>query len=180
MRRSKLEKQYWNKNALDPQVDKKYICDVNTELCLKDLHPMKGDVLEIGCGVGRLMRKGYYGIDTSLNMLKIARERNPRLKLKVCDGRSIPHEDNKFDYVYSYLVFQHLPKNAVQTYIDEAYRVLKDNGVLVFQFILGTEHEPFSHHYTFKELNEMTSKFDKVGYKLSVAHDQWMIARCYK
>lgn len=43
-------------------------------------------------------------------------------------------EDNMFDMIYSVLVLQHVPqREAIVSYIEEFVRVLKVNGLLVFQ-----------------------------------------------
>lgn len=180
MSRTMEEKDYWDRNALDHEVDVKYISDISTELCLQDLGEMSGEVLEIGCGVGRLLQDGWYGIDTSENMLEIARKRNPKLKLFNGDGRTLPYDDNQFDHVYSYLVFQHIPKDAVAGYIKEAHRVLKKGGRLAFQCILGNEDEPFSKHLDLGFLKENLNIYSRHSAKQSVAHDSWMIFEATK
>lgn len=167
---------YWNQAAKDPEVDVKYICDVPLEDCLKDLLPMSGEVLEIGCGVGRLMQDGWYGVDISQEMLDIAIKRNPKLKLKRIDG-SLPYKDNKFDDVFSYLVFQHITTIELGNYISEAYRVLKTGGKLQFQYIDGNEDEPFSKHRPtelYRKLLENVG-FNNIRDWPSKAHPMWLM-----
>lgn len=168
---------YWNKAALDPDVDNKYICDIDTELCLKDLGQMNGDVLEIGCGVGRLMKAGYWGVDISIEMISIANKRKPECGFKHMVNGVIPFDDNEFDHVYSYLVFQHLKPDEVQQYMNEAHRVLRSKGQFQFQYIDGTEREPLSNHYKTSELMDMMTNagFKSVWYQQSVAHELWWI-----
>ena len=180
MNRVELEKAFWDTNALDKDVDKKYISDISTEDCLNDLQGMFGEVLEIGCGVGRLMKKGYWGIDISTNMQEIANTRKPECGFKHCDGRTIPFDDDSFDSVYCYLVFQHIPKDAVDGYIKEAYRVLKKGGTFIFQWIEGAENEPFSKHYSKEDMNEMTKMFSGKSSVRSKAYEWWTITRCIK
>lgn len=180
MKRTELEKEYWDSNALDPEVDEKYIADVPVEDCKADLGELSGEVLEIGCGVGRLMEDGWFGVDTSENMIKIARERNPKLNLFPGDGRTLPHDDNQFDFVYCYLVFQHLPFDAVKGYAKEAARILKDGGTFIFQWIEGTEDEPFSKHLNKKQIETITKPFKKVTTTKSKAYSGWNITRCVK
>lgn len=145
--RTQEEKDYWNKAAQDPLVDEKYICDIEDKGFLDEFMQPQGKVLEIGCGVGRLMKPGYCGIDISEGMLEIARERQPECEFKLTDGRTIPYRNETFDTVYCVLVFQHLPFDAVQAYITEARRVLKPDGKFIYQYIKGTEDEPFSKHH---------------------------------
>lgn len=169
---------YWNATALDRDVDEKYICDVPVENCLKDLIGLHGRVLEIGCGVGRLMQPGYFGIDISKNMLAIAQDRRPECCFYLCDG-SIPFADNMFDSVYSYLVFQHLKIDVIKGYIDETARVLSKLGLFVFQFIEGTESEPFSNHYSREEIEALLfdAGFFDMKFKSSHGHPQWTICQ---
>ena len=97
--------------------------------------------LEIGCGPGRLMRplsrhfKEIHGIDVSDAMIKLARERlrgTPNAFPHHSSGSDLKlFPDEKFDFVYSYAVFQHIPSvNVVFEYLSEARRVLKSGGIL--------------------------------------------------
>lgn len=174
------ERNYWDKNALDKDVDKKYISDIGVSLCKKDLGKLTGDVLEIGCGVGRLLQYGWSGIDISENMLSIARARKPECVYKQTDGRSIPFDEATFDTVFSYLVFQHITKDAIESYINEAYRVLKGGGRLIFQCILGEEDEPFSKHFDRSWVESRLDNYKSYSSKDSVAHHQWTIFEAVK
>lgn len=173
---------YWNTAALHKNVDDLYISDISTELCKKDLGKLSGKVLEIGCGVGRLMEDGYYGIDISKNMLDIAKKRKPQCHFKLCTD-TIPYKDSLFDTVYCYLVIQHLKPDEVQKYFNEVYRVLKLGGWFKFQFIEGTEREPLSNHYTFEDITKFA---EEAGFQYggivheSFAHDLWTIVSIQK
>ena len=100
--------------------------------------------LEIGCGPGRLMLPmsrhfgEIHGVDISDEMLSLARERlrgvsNAHVHLTTGADLGM-FEDSYFDFVYSYIVFQHIPDRAiVLNYLREAHRVLKPEGVLCCQ-----------------------------------------------
>lgn len=169
-----LEINYWNEAAKDPDVDNKFICNLSTKECLEAIGPLTGKVLEIGCGVGRLMKENYYGIDISKEMIEIAKKRRPECVFKVCDGRTIPYADETFHCVYSMLVFQHLDKDGVVSYLNEAYRVLIPGGKFRFQFIEGDEDEPFSHHY---DQGNMWEWLKNIGFTVAsvdnLVHPQW-------
>lgn len=168
------EKEYWDSVAQDPEVDIKYICDINTEDCLKALGKLDGKVLEIGCGVGRLLPKGGSGVDISSKMLAIAQDRRPDCLFIKCDGRSIPFTDNNFDTVYCVLLFQHLPMEGVIMYLSEAARVLRSDGKFIFQFIEGNEDEPFSKHHNLESIKEILKQsFKEIQITHELVHKQW-------
>jgi SAM-dependent methyltransferase len=125
--------------------------------------PENRSALEIGCGPGRLMRPmsrhfgEIHGVDIADEMIRLA---NAQLK-------DIPHahaqltldsslgmfRDGSFDFVYSYIVFQHIPdRNIVLNYLREARRVLKPGGILRCQLRgtqpLDSEMERESHTWT--------------------------------
>ena len=108
-----------------------------------DLRRVRGRdaALEIGCGPGRLLRPmsrhfgEIHGVDVSDQMIALAKERLRDT------ANAFPHHssgsdlslfpDEKFDFIYSYAVFQHIPsRDVVLNYLSEARRVLKTGGVL--------------------------------------------------
>lgn len=174
MDRIDQEKAYWNKCSQDPDLDVKYISDMPNKEFKKALGTLDGRVLEIGCGVGRLIEDGYYGIDLTPGMLEIAKKRKPKGNYKLCDGRTIPHKDKYFDSVYCVLLFQHIPFDAVESYISEASRVLKKGGIFRFQFIEGREDEPFSKHHLWQKVKKaLTDNGFKAEKEKGLVHEQW-------
>ena len=108
-----------------------------------DLKRVRGRdaALEIGCGPGRLMRPlsrhfgEIHGVDVSDEMIRLARERlrhTPNAHPHHSSGSDLAmFPDEKFDFVYSYAVFQHIPsREVVFNYLREARRVLKTGGIL--------------------------------------------------
>jgi SAM-dependent methyltransferase len=100
--------------------------------------------LEIGCGPGRLMLPmsahfgEIHGVDISERMVAKAREGlrgAPHAQVHVTPGDGLGmFGDESFDFIYSYLVFQHIPDPAiVLNYLREARRTLKTGGVLCCQ-----------------------------------------------
>lgn len=100
--------------------------------------------VEIGPGLGRLCRAlaarfdRVIGVDVSGEMVSRAHELVPdeRVSFQVGDGVGLGGlEDACADLVLSFTVFQHIPRAAaVHRYLEEAARVLRPGGVLVFQW----------------------------------------------
>lgn len=175
MKRTDLEKNYWQIAALDPDVDQKYICDMDDDERNKALGKMDGRVLEIGCGIGRLLQPHWFGIDISQRMINIAKNKKPICNYAVCDGRTIPYEDEYFDHVYCVLVFQHIPFSGFEQYTKETARVLKPGGTFRFQFIEGDEDAEFSKHYDLKEVKRVLQEngFVILSEKVGLVHKYW-------
>ena len=190
--RVELERNYWDEAALDPEVDIKYISDISTEEMLMAIDDggdsdfykgtlAKGIALDIGCGVGRIADSLHaVGIDISEKMLEIARSRQSQSwpeKYHLCDGRTIPFENDIFDTAYSVLLFQHLEADTIQNYIKETFRVLKPGGVFRFQFVEGDSHEgEFAHDYSYIQMSDWLREagfiVDKVDFQWT-----WVTAR---
>ncbi len=98
----------------------------------------KDEILEIGCGVGRvgsilaLRCRSWTGADISSNMLKHATARLTGLcniKLVHLSGAGLAEiKDKSFNVVYSTNVFAHLDELDRWRYIEEGYRVLRPGG----------------------------------------------------
>ena len=111
------------------------------------------EVLEIGCGVGRLTRAlaasaaRVQAIDISAEMVAIARKHHPGLanvSWSVGDGTSLaPVPDESVDVCISHVTFQHIPDPAVTLgYFAEMGRVLRPGGWAGFQ----VSNAPEVHH----------------------------------
>jgi SAM-dependent methyltransferase len=102
------------------------------------------ELVEIGCGIGRLTRPlaargaSMRAVDVSPRMLALAREHNPGLAnvaWVLGDGRTLsPIADRSADGCFSHVVFQHLPDPAIALgYVREMGRVLRPGGWAAFQ-----------------------------------------------
>lgn len=99
--------------------------------------------LEIGCGAGRILRPmardfgRVVGIDVSGEMLAKARD-IVDAELLETDGEHIPLEDSSIDFVFSYLVFQHIKNYVlVENNFKDVARILKPGGV--FKVLMRTD-----------------------------------------
>jgi ubiquinone/menaquinone biosynthesis C-methylase UbiE/uncharacterized protein YbaR (Trm112 family) len=117
-----------------------------TRYPIPDTRLKKGNgehLLDIGCNWGRwsvaAAKKGYQpiGIDPSLEAVLAARRVSKKLdadtNFVVGDARFLPFATDAFDAVFSYGVFQHFSKENTRTSLDEAHRVLKNDGYLLVQ-----------------------------------------------
>jgi len=103
----------------------------------------KDTILEFGFGTGQNLKIAkqlspkatFIGLDIDPKVKKIA-EHNLNsahldISLELYDGRIFPFESEKFDKVYSSLVFHHLDTKTKKHCLNEIFRVLKPNGVLL-------------------------------------------------
>ncbi len=94
-------------------------------------------ILEIGVGTGNLSKifldKNYdiIGIDQSREMLNVAKQKFPKLKLRLGEFLKIPFESNTFDSIVSTYAFHHLNNEEKIIAIQEMLRVLKEDGKIV-------------------------------------------------
>lgn len=97
----------------------------------------KDKVLDLGCGDGLntfiLMTMGIkniVGVDISNDLIKIAKENNPKVKFYKASAEKIPFKKNAFDVVMVDSVFHHLMSYGKP--VGEIKRVLKNGGRLCF------------------------------------------------
>ncbi|MBH0161046.1 class I SAM-dependent methyltransferase [Fictibacillus sp. 26RED30] len=99
------------------------------------------DVLDVGCGTGRLLLRGaeeanrLVGVDLSSEMVKASiqqffyHELSGKSEFIVADAENLPFSDHSFDLALSTCVMFLLPDPAKG--ISEVHRVLKDDGQIV-------------------------------------------------
>lgn len=93
------------------------------------------EVLDAGAGTGRVSLKLHKAgaivtaLDISPEMLAKISQKEPKIEIVEGDMEAMPFEDESFDMVFSSLALVHLKK--VEPFLNEAYRVLKDGGLLV-------------------------------------------------
>lgn len=109
-------------------------------------------LVDVGCGSGRLAiplaqdhRGGYLGTDVVEELLVYARQRcgRPDWRFEAVDKLAIPAADGSADMVCFFSVFTHLLHEHSYVYLEEAKRVLKPGGRIVFSFIeyVNPEHQ---------------------------------------
>ena len=94
---------------------------------------VKGNCLEVGAGTGNIIsltknKKNYFLSDISFKMCKVSK-RKYHCNVVCCDAEKLPFSDNAFDTIISSENIYIL--NHPQYFIKEAFRVLKNKGILV-------------------------------------------------
>jgi ubiquinone/menaquinone biosynthesis C-methylase UbiE len=114
-----------------------------TNIC-QGKDPKQMNVLEIGCGSGRITRAlaetfGHvYAVDISGEMIAQARRALadvPNVTLAQNNGCDLTVlNDIRVDFAFSYIVFQHIPsREVIYSYVREVYRLLRPGGLFKFQ-----------------------------------------------
>ncbi|HTU34329.1 MAG TPA: class I SAM-dependent methyltransferase [Candidatus Acidoferrum sp.] len=135
----------WNEEAFFESGEQDYERFVAHLLARRGVLPGNKSMIELGCGVGRMTRTfarkfgTVTACDVSSEMLNRGQalcrtEKNIIwLQSNGLDLRGIA--SNSTDFVFSYLVLQHMPKEEiVHDYIREMLRVLRNGGLCLFQF----------------------------------------------
>jgi ubiquinone/menaquinone biosynthesis C-methylase UbiE len=135
--------------------------------------PSGDSCLEIGAGVGRLLRWATHhfsyatGVDYSSSLVEISKEylKNFPATIVHGDGKTLPFPDNAFDFVYSYTCFHHIPElENIQSYIQETFRVLKPGKLCRIQTVQGDYTQGYDGR-VFLSVDDFWNEFDRVGFE---------------
>jgi ubiquinone/menaquinone biosynthesis C-methylase UbiE len=128
------------------------------------------NVLDIGCGSGRLLRKahGYWpeaqlsGVDPAQGMLEVARQLTPEARFYIGTGEALPLEDASVDLALSTISFHHWQDQAAG--VREVARVLRPGGTfLLADFTLPAWLAWLLPHSRFHSAAQMRALFERVG-----------------
>ena len=154
------QKDYWNSVADKKEFTTPFQLDIFSEYVPKD-----AKILDVGCGYGRTLSElhnhGYAnltGIDFSEKMIERGKFQFPYLDLHTTSG-SINYGDNSFDAIIIFAVLTCIISDEEQTsLLEEAYRVLKPNGIIyINDFLLNTDERNIARY------NEYSNKYGKYG-----------------
>jgi SAM-dependent methyltransferase len=117
--------------------------------------PKQMTVLEIGCGSGRVTRAlsevfgEVYAVDISGEMVRRAKESladRPNAHVFQNNGSDLAVVgDVRFDFAFSFIVFQHIPsREVIVSYVREVHRLLTPGCLFKFQVQGGSgmDHTP--------------------------------------
>jgi ubiquinone/menaquinone biosynthesis C-methylase UbiE len=108
---------------------------------LEAILPLSGkEVLEVGCGEGTRSIaiakrcKNLIAIDPDPELIKKAQVENPseNITYQVGSAEKPPFDNEKFDMVIFTLSLHHVPIDKMKTAIDEAARIVRKDGFIVF------------------------------------------------
>src|SRR6188474_986752 len=136
MNTKEVQEKIW---SVAPKYWSKYTEPIFLPLYKKAIEQLRLDedilLLDAGCGSGMFAHMAIstgaqvIGVDSALNLLQIARERNPQNNFLEGDLESLPFEAESFHVVTALNSFQYAEN--VKAAMTEAKRVLKPGGRLV-------------------------------------------------
>jgi SAM-dependent methyltransferase len=142
----------WFNNSTNPTEDfnkgyKDFFCSILKPVVFEKTKDNSQNLtaLEIGCGGGRIMNAAckYFGhvigldIHSDLDKTKVILGKyNSNFEVKpISQDMTFPVSDKSVDFVYSFIVFQHILKvDCFIKYAEEIKRILKDDGTAIIYY----------------------------------------------
>jgi SAM-dependent methyltransferase len=135
----------WDENSFFESGEQDYLRLVQPVLDKLHFDPTTKTMAELGCGAGRMTRSfathfaAVYAIDISSEMQSRGKRylsSFQNIHWILSEGESLSGvESASVDFVFSYLVLQHMPeKQFVFNSIRELMRILRPGGAFLFQF----------------------------------------------
>ena len=135
------------------------IYDIADEFIMKYSKYYKGNLYDLGCGTKpyeaffKQFCDSYIGVDWSDTLHELKAD-------IICDlNKNLPIDSNTADTIVTFSVLEHLSEPQIM--LNESYRILKNNGVLILQvpFMWHIHEEPFDfYRYTKYGLKHMLHK----------------------
>jgi SAM-dependent methyltransferase len=136
----------WGSSRIEPRPS--YVQGRKLRLLLDALTGVEGDVVDIGCGAGNVVRAiaeyrsdlRLHGVDISAGALEVARRAAPALDFQSAPAESLPFQDGSMSAVVMLDVLEHVTDPAAV--LREIHRVLKPGGL--FHIVLPLEVQPWT------------------------------------
>ena len=128
-------------------------------------------LLELGCGRGEFLNNfkdlGLDVIGVDISPEAVAFENGLDVKLCDVENEKLPFDDNTFDVIYSKSFIEHL--YYPEKYLEEAYRVLKSNGILLtlvpdWESNYKIYYDDYTHRTPFTKM-ALTDAYKMYGFK---------------
>lgn len=126
--------------------------------------------LDFGCGAGRLTQglanhfDTVAGVDIAASMIQLANEKNKKENctyfLNEKNDLSL-FKNEEFDFIFSLITLQHMQPKYAKSYIAEFLRVLKTNGIAIFQIPSKPDIGTRIYHWKFFKLKRKTIRLLK-------------------
>lgn len=108
---------------------------------LPDLFTPDTQVLDLGCGEGRVIRhliskgirvQNVVGVDVSSKLIEIAQRSTPEAKYLHGSLDEVQLPQGSFDLITANMVFHHMTNSELETTLERIYELLKPEGQLFF------------------------------------------------
>lgn len=147
----------------------------------KFLYSLEGTkILDVGCGNGKdckyISEKGFdiNGIDLSVGMLKIAKEKVPNGKFEIMDIADITYSEDSYDGIISNCSLFHIPSEELPKTLESFRRILKPNGKLLLilqegngETMIEEPYRPGVHIYmNYFSINQIQSLLQEHVFKI--------------
>ena len=154
------------------------------------LHDKKiKSLIDMSCGTGSLLASmaaskiQLTGSDISFQMLAQAKEkcRNRNIRFAAADFMNLPFSDNEFDAaLVLYDSVNYLLKDKdVQMFFNEADRILKNKGLLIFDAVTPYTCRTYFRNYHVQEFDENGRGYDRKSWfdeKKSIQYNEFLIS----
>lgn len=140
-----------NKEGWNPEEISQSMFEKASNILKRD-NICSGSLLDLGCGDGKLTIKfaknGFevYGIDISKTAVEWAEERSKaqsvEANFQVGSVLDLPYESEKFNVIIDSFCFHCIIGEDRKKFLSEAFRVLKNNGVLIIMTKCGNPKDP--------------------------------------
>ncbi|OGI12482.1 hypothetical protein A3K64_04185 [Candidatus Micrarchaeota archaeon RBG_16_36_9] len=114
-----------------------------------ELIPGNGKILDAGCGPGvdsgYMKARGFevLGVDLSEEMLKIAKQKFPKIHFELADLRALKLKPNSFDGILASCSLIHIPKKDIIPTLQNFNKFLKRDGKIYIALQAGKSGEIF-------------------------------------
>lgn len=151
-------------------------------------------ILDLACGSGfgsaMLADAGAQsvdGLDIATEAIDYAKENYSREQITFHQGSadSLPFKDDSFDMIVSFETIEHLPDDIRAKYLDEMYRVLTDDGLLLLstpnKVILSPwTRKPGNKYHVLEYSREILEKeLAEHGFKITAWYGQRLVHKLY-